>query len=359
MNATRARRVVFVLVGLCLLASLALLLVVASGFWSSDEPTYEGKSVSVWFKEYAYASNAPAAPLRNLGARRMPDGRMVLMQIDPAGRLVTLQAPTNPAAQIVWLQQQMSPLPARDPAWEALQALGSNAVPCLVRHFRSSVIDRTFERAFTNLPSAIQMQLPDPSQKQWLRIRAIDTLARLKLGESGHAATPYLLELLKQRDSSQRRAIGNALRSLHVDRRTITRVLLKLGSQRKYADVVEIAWQMGWEGDDMARLLAEILQSPDPALRREAMALLERSGTAAAPVLDAIVRALRDSDKEVRYLAARSVEAIGTNSPQVVAALRSVLEDEQVTVRTVARRALTNIAPDAIPPLSAGEAGRN
>ena len=285
----------------------------------------------------------------------MPDGRMVLMQIDPAGRLVTLQAPTNPAAQIVWLQQQMSPTSMRDPAWEALQALGSNAVPCLVRHFRSGVLDRAYERAFTNLPPAIQKKLPDPSQKQWLRVRAIDTLAKLKLGESGRAATPPLLELLKQRDPSLRRAVFGALRSLYVDRRTITRVLLKLGSQRKYLDVVEIAGQTGWEGDDMARLLGVILQSPDPALRREAIALLERSGTAAAPALDAIVRALKDSDKEVRYLAARSVEVIGTNSPQVVAALRSALEDENVMVQNVTRRTLTNVAPDALPSANASE----
>jgi hypothetical protein len=346
MNARRARQIVFVLVAICLLASLTLLVNFAAGWWFADEPTYEGKPVSVWFREYAYASNAPAARTRNLGVRIQPGGRMVLTQVTPDGRLVTLSAPTNRAAQAAWLQQQMSPMPTRDPAWEALQALGSNSVPCLVRHFRSGVLDRAYERAFTNLPVAMQKKLWNPAQKQWLRVRAIDALARLKLGESGHAATPYLLELLKQRDPSLRRAVVTALRSLYVDRRTITRVLLKLGSQRKYADVVEIAWQMGWEGDDVARLLGEILQSSDPALRREAMALLERSGTAAVPALDSIIRALRDSDKEVRYLAARSVEVIGTNSPQVVAALRTALEDENVMVQNVTRRTLTNLFPE-------------
>ena len=356
MKARRARRIVSVLVGLCLLASLALLFVVTTGFWSTAEPNYEGKSVSTWFKEYAYSSNAPAAQPRTMGTRIQPDGRMVLMQIDSAGRLVTLQGPTNRAAQIAWIQQKMSP--QRDPAWEALQALGSNAVPCLVRHFRSGVLDRAYQSVFTNLPAAIQKKLPNPTQRQWLRVRAIDTLSRLKLGEEGRAATQYLLELLDQRDPSLRRAVGNALRSLYVDRRSITRVLLKLGSQRKYADVVEIASQMGWEGNDMARLLGEILRSPDPLLRREAIVLLERSGTAAAPALDSIIRALSDSDKEVRYLAARSVEAIGTNSPQVVAALRSALEDENVMVRNVTRRTLTNVAPKTVSPDNASEPAR-
>jgi HEAT repeat protein len=144
-----------------------------------------------------------------------------------------------------------------------------------------------------------------------------------------------------------------------VDRRSITRVLLQLGSQYRFQDVVEIAWQMGWEGDDTARLLGEILQSPDPALRTEAISLLEHSGTAAAPELNRIILALKDSDREVRYLAARSVEAIGTNTPQVIEALRSVLNDEHVIVRNVARRALTNFAPNTVLPASAGEAEKN
>jgi hypothetical protein len=229
----------------------------------------------------------------------------------------------------------------------------------LVRNFRGGVFDRTYERAFTNLPSAIQKQIPNPARNRWLRVRAVDALARLKLGESGRAATPYLLEMLKQRDPWLRSVVFDALRSLNVDRRSITRVILQFGSQRKYADVVEVASQMGWEGDDMARLLGDILKSPDPSLRMQVLRLLERSETAAAPALDSIILALRDPDKEVRYLAARSIEAIGTNSPQVVAALRAALKDENVMVQIVARRTLTTLAPDAIPPTAAGEGRRN
>jgi len=347
MKTSRTRLILFVLVGICLLASLALLVVVASGLWASNEPVYQGKPVSVWFREYAYASNSALYT-----ASGMPGGRTVIFPTGSGKRPVLASAPSTNLQVRVWY-------PTADPAWAALEALGSNVVPCLVRHFRSGVTEGAYRRAFTNLPVAMQKKLPNPFQKQWLRIRAIDTLAKLKLGESGRAATPHLLELLKHRDPSLRRAVCDALRSLHVDRHSIARVLLQLGSQRKYADVVEIAWRMGWEGDDLARLLGVILQSPDPGLRREAISLLERSGTAAAPALDTILRALGDSDKEVRYLAARSIEAIGTNSPQVIAALRSVLDDEHVIVRTVARRTLTNLAPNEVLPLTAGEAAKN
>lgn len=348
MKATRARRTIFVLVGFCLLASLTLLVLVAHGLGDADQPIYQGKTVGQWFMEYAYASNAPSTPPRNLSLRTLPDGRMELVQITSDGRFVKLLSTTNRAELFAWMRQRT--LPPRDAAWDALQAIGSNAVPCLVRHFRAGVLERAYERSFTNLPPVIQKQLPNPSQRQWLRVRAIDTLARLKLGESGRAATPYLLELLERRDPSLRRAVVNALRSLHVAPRVTTRVLLRLGSQRKYDDVVEIAGRMGWDGDDMARLLGNILQSPDPALRKEAMSLLERSGTAATPVLDSIVLALNDPDWEVRYLAARCLEAMGTNSPQVVSALRTALEDESVMVQNVARRTLTNVAPNLVLP---------
>ncbi|MCL4785572.1 MAG: HEAT repeat domain-containing protein [Verrucomicrobia bacterium] len=347
MNAQHARRILFVLVGICTLISLVLLVIFAAGWWSADEPTYEGKPVSVWFREYAYGSNS-ALPI-------VSGVRPCLTVIFPAGsgkRPVVTASPSTNSQLRAWY-------PTKDPAWAALQALGSNAVPCLVRNFRGGVFDRTYERAFTNLPSAIQKQIPNPARNRWLRVRAIDALATLKLGESGRAATPHLLEMLKQRDPWLRSVVFDALRSLNVDRRSITRVILQFGSQRKYADVVEVASQMGWEGDDIARLLGDILKSPDPSLRMQVLRLLERSETAAAPALDSIILALRDPDKEVRYLAARSIEAIGTNSPQVVAALRSALKDENVMVQIVARRTLTTLAPDAIPPTAAGEGRRN
>src|SRR5688572_7885601 len=99
MKASRTRRILFVLAGICLLTCLALLVIFTSGWWSADEPTYEGKPVSVWFKEYAYASNAPASPRQPVGTRVLPDGRMVLTQITRDGRVVTLPGSTNRAAQ--------------------------------------------------------------------------------------------------------------------------------------------------------------------------------------------------------------------------------------------------------------------
>jgi len=325
------------------LAGLALLLILARHF-RSDEPTYQGKPVSVWFKEYALGTKTVFAWPQTPGTRAtMPDGRTALIQSTPAGNVVIVLATTN-AAQTVWFPPQTKP--SRDPAWEALRSLGPEAVPYLLQYLRMGVMDQTYERIFTNLPPALQGKLPNPFQRKWLRIRAIDALA--KLGEPVREASPLLLELLKQRDPSLRRAVLGAIHSLRVDRRELMAALLRLGAQRRYGDVIEIAESTGWEGEEMVHLLGTILQSPDPALRRGAITLLERAGPDARPALEQITAALKDSDREVRYLASRSLESIATNSVPVVTALRTSLQDENVMVRNVATRTLTNVAPDAV-----------
>jgi len=335
-----------ILVGLCLLAVLAFL--VKLGPRATSDAEYRGKPVGLWFKEYAFASNPPAGPIVSANVMRDGSGRVVLVQRTAAGT-VTTTSPTNAAAQIAWLRAQMSGqrLPAPDPAWDALQALGSNAVPFLVSQLRGIPFEQSYTRVFTNLPVLMQKKLPNPQQKRYVRIRALEALS--KLGDSAQSATPAVLALLKDSDRSLRFAVLGALRGLHAERRAISQELLRLGAKGRYAEVVEIAAQTGWEGDDMAHLLGKLLKSPDPAVRREAMTLLERSGTAAVPETDGIISALGDSDQEVRYLAVRSLEVIGTNAPQITNALLASLNDSNVMIRTVARRTLLRIAPESVP----------
>jgi len=324
------------------LAGFAFLLFV-SRFLRSDEPTYQGKPVSVWFKEYAFASNAVLSTVSGIQG-----GRTVIGQITFGSRMIALSSSNAPVR--IW---SVTP----DPAWTALQALGSNAVPQLVYRLRIGKMDRTYEQVFTNLPSALQRKLPNPAQKKWFRMRALEAIG--KLGDPARAASPALLELLRQNDPWLRRDVVFALRSVHTDRRAISGVLLQLGQQRRYGDVADIAWETGWDGSEMTRLLGRILQSKDPALRRNAMRLLERVGRDAAPALEQVTAALKDSDAEVRYLAARSLEYIGTDSPEVIAALRASLRDENVMVQNVARRVLRKLEPDAVQLQQADAAEKN
>ena len=91
------------------------------------------------------------------------------------------------------------------------------------------------------------------------------------------------------------------------------------------------------------------MKSPDVALRRRAIALLERAGTVAAPAQEDILLSLRDSDAEVRYLSVRALETMGASSPGVADALKVALNDSNVMVQTVARRVLWRIATEPIP----------
>src|SRR6266496_3458274 len=167
------------------LAVFAILLVRAC-FLRSDEPTYQGKPVSVWFKEYANATNPALFTVSGTQG-----GRMIIPQAAFGGRVVMVSPPSTNFQVRAWF---LSP----DPAWVALETLGSNAVPHLVYRLHIGQMDRTYERLFTNLPSALQCRLPNPAQKKWYRARALQTIARL--GDPARAASPALLELLKQND---------------------------------------------------------------------------------------------------------------------------------------------------------------
>lgn len=266
---------------------------------NTPEPTYQGKTVSAWFKEY-----------------KTPN---------------------------TW-----------NPAATGLRALGSNAVPYLVRQVSPSFTDRPlYIRVFTNLPPVIKRRLPNPWTRQFNRYRAVSALAGL--GEQARPASPVLLSLLRKPDSVlPRRETAGALRSLRLAQTEIDQVTLEFGRKGQYADALEIAGLTGWEQPDVARLLGRILRAPDPKLRQEAIRLLERDGVSAVPALAEITEALADSDGEVRYFAVRSIETLQregiiTNNPAVISALRRGLNDEKVTVRNVSRRTLLRIDPNEIP----------
>ena len=307
--------------------AVAVLAVIAGYFVLSGkltpEPSYQGKSVKVWFEEYAHFT--------------MILGVTNLISHESSGRVIRN---THTMARIP------------DPAWEALRALGSNAVPHLIRRLPVGPFDSPgYKRFVTILPQKARPLLPDPWLRKWIRSYAVEALG--DLGSDARAAIPALLEALKHTElseSSSRGAIITALHRAGVDPSAIAAVMLELGSQLRYAEVVEIAWVSGWKGPEVARLLGECLRSPDPNVRRDAMKLLENSGSAAAPALDQVLQAMKDSEEQIRYRAACLVEKIGTNSPPTVEALQTALGDENAMVRRVAYRTLLKIAPKAIPP---------
>lgn len=320
------------------LTAIAVAVFMLCGDSTVDEPRYRDKAVGVWFREYAYGSNPPT-PSGTIAVLR--DGRKVNF-LFPVGTVGFSTGPggiTN-LTQIVRFEH----VPARgDPALEALKELGSNAVPYLTSKLGVGLLDSSYERVFTNLPSSFQRSIPDPIQKRFYRFRAIHVLG--ELGTKADAATPALLNLLTQSDPSLRRAAIHSLNRIHPNRKEVGVVLFTLGSKGRFADAIEIGQQTDWEGEEAVRLFASLLKSPDVSMRRNAIALIEHKDVGARPALPELIEAINDSDSEVRYMAVRAVEAIGDRSPRTIKALRMSLQDTNVMVQNASRRALSKIAP--------------
>lgn len=274
----------------CLLVGVVIVATMIGGGSTSTEPEYQGKTVGVWFREYS--------------GKEYYDFRMVRI----------------------------------DPAWLALKKLGSNAVPHLVENLQIGRFHSTYVRAFIKLPGIVQQCLPNPYRKEMIRLHAITALG--DLGQQAVSATSELLQLLKNSDPNIRRAVLNALGGIHPDRKDMTKIMLQLGSEKRYADVMDIAQQTGWEGIEMTQLLSTILLLPDVSLRRKAINLLENAGAEAKPALPEVTQALEDSDHEVRYMAARAMQHIRPLTPQALKVLRLSLQDTNVMVQHAARRAL-------------------
>jgi hypothetical protein len=343
MQVRRLRLLICGLVGLCILAGIAALVTLLND--RSEGPVYRGKHVGIWFREYAFSSNAT---VRTVAVKVRADGRIVLTQIR-AGRQVDIVMSTNsPGFPALLSAQTAVGWPSTgDPAWNALQAIGTNAVPYLVGQLHGIPFEPTYTRAFTNLPVVLQKKLPHPGERHYLRLKALEVLGRI--GDPSGTATPVLLDFLRKRDRLSQPVLYGALRTLGVDRRLISPVVLELGAKGCHEDVLDITESLGWKGDEVTELLGTILKSPDVTLRRRAIVLLERSGKAAAPASDAVRLALNDSDGEVRYLSARTLEAMGASSAEVADALRASLNDSNVMVQTVARRILLRIAAETLP----------
>lgn len=308
--------------GIIALCLGGVLLVVGAKVWFNrvPDPTYNGKSLSEWFKVYGTLGQPPT-----YSSVRIVNGRLVRIRASPT---------------------------VADPSIEAMEKFGSNAVPFLIRRLRHNRMDRYYENSFTNFPIFLQRRLPNPVQLQQNRLTALDVVTQL--GSVANDASPALIELLYQRDSWAPR-ITKALRNIRADRALIRELMQRLYEEGRYAEVVRIGFEMGWRDKETATLLGGILASTNTSLHLDTIRLLESGGANAAPATAQIMAALGNPNGEIRYLAARSLEAIGTNAPEKTQSnlqqiLLVSLNDRQPTVRTVARRTLVNLGVSPLPP---------
>jgi len=253
------------------------------------EVIHEGKTVEQWFQEYVSGASTRTPP----------------------------QTPPVVNGELLW------PSPAAgagDPAWEAFNVMGSNAVPWLVHRLEASA-------GATNA---------EPSRLE--RRQVIELIQRLET--TARSAAPSLLTLLKQADESEAEAVCAAIASVRPEPLLINQFLLDLGKAQRNADMLYYARRLGWSGSDVAQLLGGLLRSPDRDVIHDAAALLEAAGPGAQAAVEQITGALQNADQEIRYLAARSLAGMATNTPAARKALQGLIDDQNEMVRRVARRAV-------------------
>lgn len=341
------------------LAGLLLVIIgagtVAICFRPTPEPSYNGKRLGVWFKEYTGRAGQSLLAPSGAGARYVYFSTNYPSWITAQNR-ASFSVVSNRGGWFVLTNRSIS-LPAPSPAptndaWTAIRAIGSNAAPYLAAQMHRSRWERYYERNFTNLPAFLQKKLPHPAQKWFARQRAIEIAERL--GPAAHETAPALLELLYEGDSRSQRTVVPALLSVRADRVKVTAALVRLETEKRYPEILQIVPKLGWKDRETARLLGRILAGPDPTVHREAMRLLEAGGACAAPAAEPIIAALKHQDPEVRYLAARALEQIAKTvppdeKPELEQRLRALLADKSVIVRNVSRRVLTKLGVSNLP----------
>ena len=299
------------------MVALALFALAATSFGQrSNEPSHQGKTVEEWFQEYVAGADTRISPT-SLSAR---NGEF--MRATPDGGKPDL-------------------------AWQAFEALGEKAVPCLVAHLRSGPRESSSETVTTKPSPTARPKIPNPERARLECREAIELIHRL--GVRAHAAAAALLALLAESDEAEAEEICAALQSTRAEPAAINQFLLDLGKRHRDADVLKFAQRLGWNGPEVARLLGELSRSSNQEICRGALTLLEAAGQGARPAANQIVEALKNPDQEIRYLAARSLSTLVTYTPVALKALQTLADDKSEMVRNVARSALAKTGASATP----------
>ncbi|MBX3733892.1 MAG: HEAT repeat domain-containing protein [Verrucomicrobiae bacterium] len=309
--------------------------VISGLVWTQREPRFEGRSVSEWLDAYAVADERPTTSvLRVTGPRQLRDAQ-------------TLR-------------------PLKDLELEAFVSMGTAAVPALARHVRTGFFDSDrYLKVLAKLPPRAVELFPSPWRRATRRYHATEIL--LSLGPAAKSAVPALVGGLTSTNSSgsgpipmgvaigttvplrpfrpqlllfERERLVEAVCTICGDRQGLEPVLLDIGRRGHFRTLVDLAAAGGWQGPEVAGLLAAAQNDPDPEVRAAAMRLLESAPNLVPRVLNSVLSALKDPDETVRWLAARTIEASSARESEVIAALQMATNDSNAMVRTVTRRTL-------------------
>ncbi|MEW6303095.1 MAG: HEAT repeat domain-containing protein [Verrucomicrobiota bacterium] len=252
-----------------------------------------------------------------------------------------------------WVEQLANPkvhVLDRVKAEDAMYALGSNAVPVLVKLLRreESIYARSRAAVAPALSEGILRRLPEPLPAVNYR----RTAARL-LGNLGPASGPAVPELVRAVGDPDRQVRGYSYEALRRAASTPVVVAALAQALRIPDETIRVfaAGELSLYDNDAAPALPVLiatLEDPDATVRLNVIHTLGRIGREATNAIPALVQLLDEPKVEVRLSAATTIVRLDARQGKVaVPALLDVVRQRDATLMEVAIEALGDLGADA------------
>jgi HEAT repeat protein len=230
-------------------------------------------------------------------------------------------------------------------AQEAVRAMGTNALPFLIRYLRTK--DLPFQPLRVRLKARMGLlRRGEETAGDWRRRAAV---ACGKLGTDGAPAIPALVAAMENEDAAN--AAGYSLSMMLPKSASVLTNILATGNSvaRSAAATALGKAYLHPEVEEMARLalVRALQQDPDPRPRGAAARAFWSWNQRLDLVVPALTGALSDPHPMVRGQAASSLGTLGSPSKPAVPELLKLLKDTDAFLRKQAADALLRIDPEA------------
>lgn len=264
--------------------------------------------------------------MRDLSSERMTKRRVIFVA---AASLITftvgsvyfvlpLREPAYDGKRVSgWCQEVVRSQGDTKRATEALQKIGSAAVPYLVKLLKrkDGFLKKQYLGVVEKLPPWFGKSFPRPVlNAHEIRRKAVLVLG--EIGPSARQAVPQLIKLLKDPDTEVRLATAHCLGAIGTE-----------------------------ASESIAALAATSKGDPDPFVRGNACYALGKIGPASRTAVPILIQALADTHAYVRHHSVVALGGIGPSAAPAVPALTQLLTNRAVETRIDAALSLSKIEP--------------
>lgn len=281
----------------CIALFLVLIGMAVYFITAEDEPTHDGKSLSYWLDKFDYHSNFA----------------------DSQGR--------------------------RSPEWhetvQAIRAIGTNAVPYLVRQLQKSefrlktLLVQSAQRWYGPIPVANRRKINFFKTDFGKKRDAIEALSILKAQATG--AVPQLIVMLQSGDDRHAQLAADALTHIGPQGAAAVPALIEKLKQRKTYAFGAIEG-IGSAAHEAVPILTTLMRDRDVNYRINAIWAIRSMGPSAADALPVLLSSLNDTNASVRSSALTAIGRIGIRTEPVLHCISVLTNDPDSAVSADAKR---------------------